>query len=168
MADYKRMQAAATRGAEKGRLRGAKLVVARALIDECWALHTLGQPTQAIAICQEGERAFSEAGDRDHAAIAILAIGGIHLVQGDVQAARAKYEEALSVFREVGDEGGVATSLGDLGQLIQDQGDLNGAQEMYQQALWSYRKVKDKSGEAWALALIGDVLEDQGDLPGAR
>jgi serine/threonine protein kinase/tetratricopeptide (TPR) repeat protein len=168
MADFKRMQAAATRGEEKGRMLGAKLIVARALLDECWALHNLGQPTQAIAKCQEAQRTFSEAGDRDHAATVTLSIGAIHLVQGDIQAARAKYEEALSLYREVGDEGGVAASLGDLGQLIQDQGDLNAAKEMYAQTLFIHRKVKDKRGEAWALALLGDVLERQGDLPGAK
>lgn len=168
LGDYKRYQEASARGAEKAQNRGARLLAAQALADDCWGLKLLGQPKEAIAACDEARSIFAEAGDRDYAAAVLNQIGVISEEQGNLVAARSKLEEALAISREVGDRDATASELGNLANILDAQGDVNGAKRLFEQVLAMFREVGDKAGGSAAQADVGRMMGRLGDLSGAR
>ena len=168
LGDYKRYHLAAARGAEKALVRGARLLAAEALADDCWALKTLGRPKEATAACDQALAIFSAANDRDFVAAVLNEIAVILHEQGDLEAAKAKLEQALSVSREVGDRDGSAAEMGNLANILDAEGDLRGAKAIYEQAFVVFREVGDKSGSSEALGDIARMLGRIGDLSGAR
>lgn len=168
LGDYQQEEKSAQRAGEKARAKGARLLNAQALNEECWALKTLGQPAAGIAKCDEARQMFSDAGDNDSMASALSHIGTILREQGDDAGAKAKMEEALGTWSEVGDRRGVASALGNLAIGLHAQGDLAGAKSMYERALAIFREVGNHDNAALTLGNLGGVIEDIGDLPGAR
>jgi DNA-binding winged helix-turn-helix (wHTH) protein/tetratricopeptide (TPR) repeat protein len=166
--DYKRYQAATARGAEKARAEGARLLEARALIENCWALKILGQPKEARTACEEAQRIFTGAGDRAYAAAALSQVAVILSEQGDLAAAKAKFEEALATSREVGDRSSTASDIGNIAIILHSQGDLTGAEKMFEQILGIYRELGNRDYVSLSLGNIGGLLADLGDLSGAK
>ncbi|MBZ5600039.1 MAG: tetratricopeptide repeat protein [Acidobacteriia bacterium] len=168
LGDYKRYQEASARGAEKARAQGARLLAAQALADDCWGLKLLGRPKEAITTCEEAQRIFAAANDRDYVAAVLNQIGVIFEEQGDLVTARSKIEEALAISREVGDRDGTASELGNLANILDAQGEVNEAKRLFEQILAMFREVGDKAGGSAAQADVGRMLARLGDLSGAR
>jgi eukaryotic-like serine/threonine-protein kinase len=166
--DYKKYQAATSRGADKARTEGARLLAAHALTENCWALKVLGQPKEARAACEEAQRIFTEAGDRGYAATALSQVAVILSEQGDLAAAKAKFEEALTTSREVGDRSSTASDIGNIAIILHSQGDLTGAEKMFEQVLGIYRELGNKDYMSLSLGNMGGLLADLGDLSGAK
>jgi tetratricopeptide (TPR) repeat protein len=87
---------------------------------------------------------------------------------GDLDSARAGYEQALAIRRSARDQRGEAISLNQLGNLCYDRGDYSGALEHYRPALDLFRKVGDRRGEAWSLSGLGTIYLRCGDCEAAR
>jgi DNA-binding winged helix-turn-helix (wHTH) protein/tetratricopeptide (TPR) repeat protein len=166
--DYKKYQAATARGAEKARDDGARLLVAHALTENCWALKILGQPKEARVACEEAHRIFTEAGDRAYAATALSQVAVILSEQGDLAAAKARFEEALATSREVGDRSSTASDIGNIAIILHSQGNLAGAEKMFEQTLAIYRELGNKDYMSLSLGNMGGLLADLGDLVGAK
>ena len=166
--DFKRMQTTAARAAEKGAAEGARLLVARARVRECWAFEKLGQPGQASASCEDGRRIYTSAGNQVGLARTLNNIGILHLAQGDYAGARKALEEALTIYRKIGKKDGVATVLSNIGNLLQEQGKLFDATRMYQQVLDICRETGDKQSAAIALTDTANARSRMGDLVGAK
>jgi eukaryotic-like serine/threonine-protein kinase len=166
--DYQREEASAARATAKAREKGARLLTAQALNEDCWALKTLGQATAALAKCEESRRIFSEAGDNDSMASALSHIGAILREEGDEAGAKEKLEEALAAWSEVGDRQGVAGAVGNIAIGLHAQGDLAGAKSMYERAFDIFREIGNDDDASVSLGNLGSVMEDMGDLAGAR
>jgi len=168
LSDFKLDLAAATRAAEKAQVQQARLLEAKALLNQCWSHKMLGQTREAVSNCEAARGLFVQAGYRDKVADADNSLATLMQDQGDNSGAQAKYEQALSIWRETGNRESVAVALNNLAGVLQARGDLAGSRKMLEQALQNYRDVDDQDGVASALGNIGLVLHYLGDLPGAR
>jgi predicted ATPase/DNA-binding SARP family transcriptional activator len=83
---------------------------------------------------------------------------------GDLDAARALYEESLSIQTDLGDKQGAAVSLLGLGATARAQGDLTAACSFFEQGLGMWRQTGQGWGIAWALHHLGNAHFLRGDL----
>jgi predicted ATPase len=82
----------------------------------------------------------------------ILSFDGIlHAISGDVETARARYEEALSIQESRGDHEGAGISRGGLAQLAAMGGDIKEALELYERSRAAFEAVGDRAEEARVL-----------------
>jgi eukaryotic-like serine/threonine-protein kinase len=168
LSDFQRAQRAAARAAEKGRADGARLVVARARLMECWVYEQGGQFKQAIASCLSAKDIYSAAGDRNNMAWALNNLANVAFNEGDYASAKKTFEEALLIFRQVGNKNYTAGALGNLANVLQAQGDLDGARKMHEQSLALYRAIGNIADAAIEMVNIASILVSRGDLPDAR
>jgi tetratricopeptide (TPR) repeat protein/TolB-like protein len=168
LTQFPRARDAAARAAAKSEALGARLLQARALLEEGWELWHSGQPDQGVARSEIARQIFADAGDRTGAAKALGNIAFISHMQGAPEKARRLYEEVLAVHRQTGNERDRAWALNGLANLLVDQGDTRGAKQMYGEALDVYRRTASEAGQAGTLGNIASVLQYEGDLAGSR
>jgi DNA-binding winged helix-turn-helix (wHTH) protein/tetratricopeptide (TPR) repeat protein/TolB-like protein len=162
--DYSRDLNAATRAAEKGEILGARLLVARARHFQCWALHKLGQVQKADEACEEAQRLFAEAGDRDMVASLLVTTAAILEERGALSAAQARYQQALPIYRETGDRGGLIRALNNSGIAHRNAGNYPAAKQMYQEAMTVSREVDDKDGIQLVMGNLAGIFFYEGNL----
>ena len=162
--DHAKSIAAADQAIKKGLASGAKLLVARAQGIRCNNLLDLGKMTDAIAACQEAERLYASAGDRNGVGKTVNDLGDVQFYQGNMAAAKRLWEEAAQDLREVGNDFGVATILGNLSEIVFAEGDLGKANELIHEALVRYRKVEDPGGEAVSLTNLAALLTEEAEV----
>ena len=98
-----------------------------------------------------------------------LSIDGIlRTVGGDVDAARAQYEQALAIQQDIGDDEGAGLTLGGLAQLAAVRGDVAEALELYQRSLDAFAACGDRAEEARILAETAWTNLQNGDTVRAR
>ena len=106
------------------------------------------------------------------------------IAQGNLESARAKYEEFLGIMRSLVKEnpgnGGwlrdLSVSYNKLGDVLKAQGDLTGANAQYQSSLQIMQNLvkQDPGNSDWQADLsfsyrkLGNVLRAQGDVRSAR
>jgi serine/threonine protein kinase/tetratricopeptide (TPR) repeat protein len=168
MGDFKRQRAASVRAVEKGKARGAKGVVARALLNECQALTSLNELKEAVFPCQEAVRIYGDAGDRVDSARALIYYGVELDNAGDAVSARAKEEEALDVFRKAGFMRGIANALNDIAIIQEDQGDLRGAIRNYAEAGKINRDIGNTLTTSAEVGNTGDAFRKLGRFAESR
>jgi tetratricopeptide (TPR) repeat protein len=168
LGDAKRQLSLATQGADKAQSQGSKLQMAHALLLQCSALNSLGQPQAGSAKAEEAQRIFAEAGNRDMAASALNRVAVTAMSQGDYDIAREKFEGALAMWRELGDEEKAAAALSNIGQILKRQGELKQARTYYEQAIATFREVGNKDFIAGTLGNFGNLLSNAGDLLKAK
>jgi predicted ATPase len=88
--------------------------------------------------------------------------------QGDYEAARKAYEEALTESRAANDLRQIVISSNGLGIVEKQQGDFTAARECIEEALAISRQLDDKPGIAQALSSLGDLARTVGDNIAAR
>jgi hypothetical protein len=76
---------------------GARLLAARALLSEGWALDNQGRTKEALVVDQEAKTALVAVGDRVGEARAVKNIADAIDDEGNYVAARKAYEEALRI-----------------------------------------------------------------------
>jgi serine/threonine protein kinase/tetratricopeptide (TPR) repeat protein len=168
LGDFKGAQEAASHAAAKGRLQGARLLIAQARFLESWSLERVGRSSEAAAALNEAQELFSSAGDRKGAASSLVYSGNLLYDKGDFSGARKDYDDALTVFRQIGAQQSAASALNNIGNVLYDQGKLAEAEQYYGQVLRIYRDLSDKAGAAGALGNLANVRDGLGDLVGAR
>src|SRR5882762_2611375 len=168
LGDFKLVQQAAARAAQKGLAEGARLVLAEPRAQEGWALERLGQPDKAAAAFAEAHDLYSKGGDRHGAAGALYLAGNTLYDRGDYAGARKNYEQALAVYRSIGAQRGIASAYNGLGNVLLDLGQLAAAKSYYEQTLAIAREIGAKNTAAGALGNIANVLDDMGQLEEAR
>jgi predicted ATPase/DNA-binding CsgD family transcriptional regulator/DNA-binding XRE family transcriptional regulator len=87
---------------------------------------------------------------------------------GDLEAARALYDEALEVARRVGDSGTTAWVLCSLGPLLTDQGDYVAARAQSEAGLALFLEIGDAWGTIHGLVMVGMFLLGQREYDTAR
>ncbi len=79
---------------------------------------------------------------------ALEGAGGIAYWQGDLEAARVPYSEALGVERQLGNPAGIANALYNLSFPVGFAGDISGARELLDEGLAIYDELGDQAGIA--------------------
>ncbi len=160
-------QQAAAKAAEVAATQGARLLRARALLYEGWALRNLGNPERAQGVTAEAEGLFQQAGDESGVAKARVQRGILLFDQGDLDTARRSFEKALATYRQLGDKGNEAQALNNLALVLKSQGDVQAALDLYGQSRALSQETGNRVGVASAENNIGAVASKRGDLAGA-
>jgi eukaryotic-like serine/threonine-protein kinase len=168
LGDFKLVQQAAARAAQKGLAEGAPLVLAESRAQEGWALERLGQPDKAATAFAEAHDLYSKGGDRYGAAGALYLAGNTLYDRGDYAGARKSYEQALAVYRSIGAQRSIASAYNGLGNVLLDLGQPAAARSYYEQTLAIAREIGAKNTAAGALGNIATALDNMGQLEEAR
>jgi tetratricopeptide (TPR) repeat protein len=168
LSDYKRVLAATTHAAAKARNTGARLLLAQATRQQCWAQRNLGDFVNARAAGEQARATFTAAGDLQGAARSLTCLANVLADQGDVAAARGMHEEALTLARQIGALGDIAGASINIARLLANQQDLAEATKYYQQALAVAQEAGDKSDVLLAQNGLAANLLMQGDLTRAH
>lgn len=94
---------------------------------------------------------------------ALNAAGALAWMQGDHEAARSNYQEALSLRRGLGDRPGIAATLANLGIVAYSKGEYGTARERYEESLKIWRETGDRPGLARSLDNLGNLAQEEGD-----
>jgi serine/threonine protein kinase/tetratricopeptide (TPR) repeat protein len=165
MGDFKRAQVVAAAAAEKGKVMGARRLVAQARLRECQALRDLGQPAQAR--CEEGMQLYRDTGDRNGYAWALNNIG-LLIKSADPAGANRDLQESLAIYRQIGQRHGEIAVLNNLAITLRDQSKYAEAIRVYEQILPVCREIADHISEAIALSNMANARMGIGDLVAAR
>jgi non-specific serine/threonine protein kinase len=109
-----------------------------------------------------------ELGDGWKIAWALTFQGTLALVQGDLPAAWARFEESLALRRGLGDVFGVAWSHYGLASVARVRGDGATARPRYEECLATFRALGERPTVALVLDGLGEVAIAGGDFAAAR
>jgi tetratricopeptide (TPR) repeat protein/tRNA A-37 threonylcarbamoyl transferase component Bud32/TolB-like protein len=165
--DFKRSQTAAEEAERKGKNLRAPLVVATAQLNKCNALGRLGENAQAIANCEDAEKAFAQAGDRTMQAKALLNVAIPLQEQGDSTRAEIAREQALVIFKETGDKLNQALAMNNGAVVVSMQGDHRAAARTYEQVLGLLREIDNKPRMLITMSNLAQQFRAFGNLAGA-
>jgi len=168
LADYKAEQAAAARAAANAKVRGQRLIGARALLLEGWAWRNLGDLAKATAVSLEAKEIYQTVGDRVGESRALHNLAGIAEGQGKNDEGEKFFLQAIAIRRRIQDNVGLSRALNDLAIIHERRGDFSGARKLYEEGLAIAKKVNDKSAIANATANLGNVDMAQGHTAQAR
>ncbi len=154
----------AVAAANKGHDAGARLLVARARLNQGSALITLGQMADATTALDESRTLFEAAADREGVAqtweLAAIALDR----QGDLDGARRLLERAQSIHHDFGNEAGEARVLHNLGVILLRQDRTIEAEDHFEKALQTFHGIGAQHDEAASLNEIGAMMFNRGDL----
>ena len=166
LSDYHRQEQPLVRAVEKARAQGARLILARALQNQCWLFRYFGQPQNAVVACRESRDIYAAAGDRHGEGVALRNWADA-IAQTDAPQSIHLYQEAQIVFRKIGSETGLTDALSNLSLVYDAQGDFAAAEKMQREALAIYRLIDLKRSQAALIGNIANERMEQGDLRGA-
>jgi serine/threonine protein kinase/tetratricopeptide (TPR) repeat protein len=155
---------AAAAAVRKAKLTGARLLVAVARAQQCRALVNLGDFAKSAPACEEARAIYEAAGDWAGTARVLHTMAEAPLDQGNLELARALYEQALAIARRIGNERQIAAELGNLGTVFQMQGRWTKAEQFQQDSLSVSRQIGARAIEAGRLGSLGEIFRAQGRL----
>jgi tetratricopeptide (TPR) repeat protein len=167
LSDFKRQEAAAERAATVASSRGARLLLANALLRQ-GTRSACAATRKARQLFERAREIFAATGDRGGTATTLNLIGLVYKQSGDFSRAEEMCTQALAIRREIGNERGTALLLNNIGLVRYQRRDYTAAKAMADEALAAYRKTNDRLGIATALINIGNVLGIQGNRTAAR
>jgi tetratricopeptide (TPR) repeat protein/TolB-like protein len=168
LGEDRRAQAAAARAAEKGTVYGARLLVARARVEEGQAWRRLGQAPLALQAAAEARSLFGALRDPLGTAHTLNLEATLLYERGELGRARAGYERTLAIHRDLGHGAGTAAALANIGLVLQQQGDLAQAEAQYEQSLALSRELGDRRREAARLGDLGLMAWRRGNAEKAK
>ena len=168
LGDFGKQLAFATKAGTTAASNGSRLLLARALYLQSFALWSIGKPKDAAAANDKASSIYAGTGDRNGLASTLEVKAGLLADQGDLSGAIDAYNQELSIVRDIGNKRAEASALNDLALIFSQQGSSENVEKTYYQALGIFREIGDKKDAALALVNIGGVLKDRGDLAEAR
>jgi serine/threonine protein kinase/tetratricopeptide (TPR) repeat protein len=168
LGDFHRELTAGTAAVKKGQVLGARILVARGLLEECAAQDHLGQENLAMALCNQSKDLYAQAGDESSMAWVLNILGNIYFNNGDLAGARKLFEQAQPVFRRVGQKHHLAGVLGDLANVVAAQGDLREGMKMHEESYQAFLDLGLQGDAAIELVSLSEVLTELGDLEGGE
>jgi eukaryotic-like serine/threonine-protein kinase len=167
LGDAKGMLAAAVTSANRAAAQGSKFLEAGARLQEGDAQHALGEPDKALEAWEKSRALWSSANYPGEVAKAVLNIGGIAQLRGNLPEAKKSYEDALSIWKTTGNELGQMNALANLALVLHDEGDLAASKQMTEQSLAIAHEVDAPPDIAEVSVDLGNIQIDLGDGPGA-
>ncbi len=168
LADFERARQVAVAAAAKGTQQTARLLLARARLQEARALERLGDSRQATARFAEAQRLFAATGDNASVSWTNLYLGLLRFSEGEPEQARLLYTRALDGFDALGHRKGRAATLTHLAMVHWKQGRLAQARTMAEEALAAFRELDDKASIARVSNNLALLSQNVGDLERAR
>ncbi len=169
LGDFKREYTAAVQAAASANAVGARLLMANALLRQCWALNSTGDRRQALAVARQAKDIFADAVDSGGEARAVKNIGDVLDDGGQHAEGLHSYDVALGMFRKIDNETGIAVTLNNMAHAMRNEGNLAGARKNFDEALGISRRVGDDARTALALNGLAILMwRQQGNLPGAQ
>src|SRR4051794_6347542 len=110
----------------------------------------------------DGVGALRRSGDTWSVAYALLPLGNMALLAGDLAAATATHKKALALSRSVDDEHLIATALDQLAFDALMAGDLDLARERVVESADLHRRLRDQEGVAYALDVLAGLALGRG------
>jgi serine/threonine protein kinase/tetratricopeptide (TPR) repeat protein len=163
LSNFDKQLVAATDAAKLAQSLGAKLLLARARIQQCGALLNAGKAGDAKPICSEARKLNEDSGDTLGTARAANEMATAYWRSGDLAQAKPLYEEALGTAQTIGDKLDEAGALNNLANIRGTQGDKAGAARGYQQSLTVAKERGSLSDEALAQQSLGMTFYWQGN-----
>ncbi|HYR83361.1 MAG TPA: protein kinase [Terriglobia bacterium] len=87
---------------------------------------------------------------------------------GELDQARAAFEDANRMYSAAGDHWDAANSATNLAFVLAKSGDSRGAKNIYEQSLATYRQLGDRGGTAAALTSLASLFRSQANLTDAK
>jgi serine/threonine protein kinase/tetratricopeptide (TPR) repeat protein len=162
LSNFDKQLVSATDAAKLAQALGAKLLLARARIQQCGALLNAGKAGDAKPICSEARKLNEDSGDALGTARATNEMANAYWRSGDLAQAKPLYEEALGTAQTIGDKRDEAGALNNLANIRDTQGDEAGAIRFYQQSIAVAKERGSQSDEALAQQMLGTLFYLQG------
>ena len=166
--DYQNLQIAAASAAGKAQKRGSRILLAESRLKQSLAASRLNDPKGAVALDEEAQEIYKEAGDKYGFARAQYRLADLLFQEGEFAQSNAILEQCLHVFRALGSDGDAAETLNDIAGGFFEMGELTKAKNAFEEALVAQRLVRNKRGIAGVLSNLGVIHYEQGDLADAR
>ncbi len=112
--NYRDARTSAANAASKAEKRGVRMLLAEAKLLQSQAATRQDDANGALALNEEAQAIFQEAGDRNGVARARYRMGDILWREGKIAESNAILEQALHDFRELGNAGYTASTLNDI------------------------------------------------------
>lgn len=168
LGDLKQSEDFARKAADKARAQNARLLLARALYQQGFALEALSDANGATAAVDEAGRIYQSVGDRYGIASTREVTAAVLADRGDYPGALAKYHEELAIAEAVGNRKAEASALNNSALVLKQQGKEDEARKMFERSLSVFQEISDKSNYALTLINIAGITQDDGDLNGAK
>ncbi|HWZ96500.1 MAG TPA: protein kinase [Candidatus Dormibacteraeota bacterium] len=163
LGNHQEQLTAATAAAEKAQALKAGLLLARARIQQCWALLNVGQTDKAKPLCEEARSLNQQAGDQLGLARATNEVANAYWKAGDNASAKPLYEQALTISQSIGDKLDEAGAQMNLANIQYQAGDLEKAKESYKRSISLAQERGDKNGIGMAEQNLGVIYYTLGD-----
>jgi non-specific serine/threonine protein kinase len=121
-------------------------------------------PASARPYLEEGLRLWRQLGGTWGVSMALLALGHVLTMLGELESARTHLYEALAIRREMGHRMGIASALDSLGRATLRMGDYDGAERLFEEGLQVATEVDEPVSMAFTLHGLGEVAQQRGDL----
>ncbi len=164
LGNHQEQLVAANAAAEKAQALKANLLLARARIQQCWALLNVGQADQAKPLCEEARALNQKAGDQLGLARATNEVANAYWKSGNAAAAKPLYEQALSISQSIGDKLDEAGAQLNLANIQYQQRELEQAKVSYKRSIEIAEERGDKNSVAMAQQNLGVIFFEQGDV----
>jgi DNA-binding CsgD family transcriptional regulator/Tfp pilus assembly protein PilF len=125
-------------------------------------------PTAARDYLEEGVRLWRQFDSPWHLSRALLALGHVLTMLGELQTAREYLEETLALRRPLGHRMGLASALDSLGRVVFRMGHYDEAEEFFEEGLALAQEAGDIGSMAFSLHGMGQVARRLGDLERAK
>ena len=168
LGDFRQMLAHAAEGAQQARVRGAKLVMARALYLSAVAHENLSHPPEAMRTAEEARTIYNSVGDLRGVASTWEVSALVFADQGNLAGALDQYKKELEIARKLGNRRAESSALNNMALVLDEQGDRQGARAFWQLALAGFRDISDKNNSVSTLVNIGGVFKDRGEHAEAK
>ena len=168
LGDFGKQLAFAAKAAATSTNNGSRLLQARALYLQSFALWSVGKANDAMAVDERARTIYAATEDRNGLASTLEIKAGLLADRGDLSGAIDAYQQQISIVRDIGNRRGEGSGLNNLALVYSQQGRSTSVEKTYKEALGIFREIGDKKNSAIALVNIAGVLKGQGDLAGAR
>src|SRR5262249_34556423 len=117
LSDYQKEQVANQQAIAKARRRGAQLLEAEAILQQCWALRNTGNLEDAKSAGLQARDTFAVRNDLRREARSLTCVGNVLADQGKSSDAMGMHQQALGLANKIGAQKDIAGALINLGNV---------------------------------------------------
>jgi ATP/maltotriose-dependent transcriptional regulator MalT/two-component SAPR family response regulator len=130
-------------------------------------LHRLGKSREAVQELEHSLSLYSELREAGSIPVLLVETAMVNATVGDVESAKASYQEALRIWRTEKNLHSQAETLNNLAVLYHQIGEYEFAAEAYEDGLACARQSHNQRAEALLLAGLGDLYSEIEDFEAA-